>query len=80
MRPTTTARGCSRAPPAENAPDRAGKAIPLLFRCYAENFPCSADLIPLFRGIAELMRKRLIYRQILSDKSGFFTPRVLFFQ
>jgi hypothetical protein len=38
-----------------------------------------ADLIPLFRGVAELMRKRLIYRQILSDKSGFFTPRALFF-
>jgi hypothetical protein len=36
------------------------EAIPLLFLCSAEKFPCSADLIPLFRSAAELTRKQLI--------------------
>jgi hypothetical protein len=31
-------------------------AVPLFCR----KFPCLADLIPLFRGAAELIRKRLI--------------------
>jgi hypothetical protein len=54
------------------------QAIPLLFPCSAENFRSSADLIPLFRSVAELMRKRLIWHQILNEKSGFFTPHRLF--
>jgi hypothetical protein len=49
-------------------------AIPLLFPCAAEKFPCSADSIPLFLGAAELIRKQLIYRGILDDKSDFFRP------
>ena len=52
--------------------------IPLLFLCSAEKFRCSADLIPLFRCVAELTRKRLIYREILGEESGFFTPFALF--
>jgi hypothetical protein len=55
-------------------------AIPLLFSCSAEKFPCSADLIPLFHGAAELMRKKLIYRVILGDESGFFRPLPVFFR
>jgi hypothetical protein len=37
-----------------------GEVIPLLYPCSAEKFPCLADLIPLFRGAAELIRKGLI--------------------
>jgi hypothetical protein len=80
MTPITTVRGCSRAQSAENSPDRAGRAIPLLFRCNAGKFGCSADLIPLFLGAAEMGCKRLIYRDILGDESGHFTSRVLFFR
>jgi hypothetical protein len=35
-------------------------AIPLLFACSAEKFPCLADLIPQLPGTAEFMSKPLI--------------------
>jgi hypothetical protein len=57
-----------------------GEAIPLLYPCSAEKFPCLADLIPLFRGAAELVRKQLIQRENLGEKSGFFKPLPVFFQ
>jgi hypothetical protein len=50
--------------------------IPLLFRCSAELFPCSVDIIPLFDGVAEFVRKRLSYLLFLDEKSGFFTPDI----
>jgi hypothetical protein len=34
--------------------------LPLLFPCSAESFRCSADLIPLFAGVAEFVRNGLI--------------------
>jgi hypothetical protein len=47
-----------------------GDQIPLLFLCSAEKFRCSADLIPLLRRVAELMRKPLFCKAFY----GHITP------
>jgi hypothetical protein len=51
-------------------------AIPLLFLCYADLFPCSADLIPLFDRVAEFADTiklfQLLAAAVGERESGFY--------